>query len=1265
MPADLTRATPRYKRHAWLAVLGLLSFVVLYVALTGWFCFTSARLFQDMLRGGSRYGFFDFLGGAVSGLLGAFLLSALFFIKSGGKPSDLEVTAAEEPALFEFLNALADRAGAQRPHRVFLSMRVNAAVFYDLSLANLLFPSKKNLEIGLALVNTLNLSEMTAVLAHEFGHFAQRSMAVGRWVYMAQQITGQIVASRGWLDKTLGALSSVDLRVAWIGWVMRIVVWSIRSLLDTAFGLVILAQRALGREMEFQADLVSVSLTGSDALVHALYRLGAADGAWSNALSIASAEAARGRAVPDLFALQTRIIERMAGILNEPGHGASPAVPSQGREQHRVFELELAEPPRMWSTHPANRDREDNAKRVYVASELDPRPAFALFADAEGLRRKATARLLADGVEKPLEPLSPEAALGAVDKRFDRPHLQQRYRGVYLGRSVVLHEKAPQALYGDAPPSLREALLGLYPESLANDLRDLRTRQEERSSLEALRDGLLDAPGGVIRHRGQIIQRRSLAAVLSQVTSETETVRARVEAHDRACRSSHLAAARALGYGWHEYLSGMIALHHYAAHAEADLEDARGHLANVFAIVTADGSVSASERRRLVTASSEVHLALTWIFDNKDAVELPDVVIERLMELRGISDEKKLERWPDILPGKFLLPLPSEANIGDFLGAIDSWVNAALAALGALERVSLELLVEAEAHVARCYLEQTEVGVSPEPPTVPERYATLLRGQERSRQKRLGWWDRFQTADGFLPSAARLVVAGGILAGVLGFGGSIGHPTLTILNALGRTVVVEVGTEVVSLEPGHHRELSLERAPQAKLRAKTLTGDVIESREVELQGSAHYVYNVAGATTLVEWTAVYGKASPVPERQLGALTWFESQASVLFEDPPRTLSTQSGSGTRKVLSAALDAPPQRVLRLAQAQGERARLLEAHVLWDTEESRFLADWLKLAGEYDTAVIERRLARNPTDVPALREEQDRLSGAAKDDLCRSLHARAEQSPQNVDLRYLDWRCSANDEAEAGQLALEQHRAQPNHPYFALAAARQLYLHGDYREAVTAYQAAAQLRMLRESANLAQARILRLIEPSWLGPVRALATESSELQMLLTLEMSDDVEGAEHAFALLDRGKLDEAVAAARSAPDLLPVVLRLAAASEGASHDLIDEALLLHAEPTVVTVWPSIALAEREHRPHEELTAFAERSTPAAKELLRFTSAELLEGDRTQLEAALKHLPGELSVYGCVAALVREAERAPSDCRKLVKATLFSAERPFFR
>ena len=53
----------------------------------------------------------------------------------------------------QYLEALLSKAGAPRPHKVYVSPRVNAAVFYDLSILNLVLPSKKNLEIGLGLVN--------------------------------------------------------------------------------------------------------------------------------------------------------------------------------------------------------------------------------------------------------------------------------------------------------------------------------------------------------------------------------------------------------------------------------------------------------------------------------------------------------------------------------------------------------------------------------------------------------------------------------------------------------------------------------------------------------------------------------------------------------------------------------------------------------------------------------------------------------------------------------------------------------------------------------------------------------------------------------------------------------------------------------------------------------------------------------------------------------------------------------------------------------
>jgi hypothetical protein len=79
VPPDLTRATSRYKRHAWLAFLGLVLFVGLYVGLAGWFAWTAYRCAVDLVHGGN--GVADFFGGAVSALLAVFLLKALLFIK--------------------------------------------------------------------------------------------------------------------------------------------------------------------------------------------------------------------------------------------------------------------------------------------------------------------------------------------------------------------------------------------------------------------------------------------------------------------------------------------------------------------------------------------------------------------------------------------------------------------------------------------------------------------------------------------------------------------------------------------------------------------------------------------------------------------------------------------------------------------------------------------------------------------------------------------------------------------------------------------------------------------------------------------------------------------------------------------------------------------------------------------------------------------------------------------------------------------------------
>ena len=199
VPAELTQPTATYK-HAWLALASLALFVALYIALAGWFVWTAYRMFGEAAAGGPDKGW-HLLISVSAAFLAVFMLKALFFIQRGGAPDAVEVTAAEQPRLFAFLHRLADEAGAPRPKRVYLSARVNAAVFYDLSILNLLFPSAE-LEIGLALVNADAERDQGGA-----GARVRASSRSARWrsalVHRAA-IAAHIVAKRDALDEFIG-----------------------------------------------------------------------------------------------------------------------------------------------------------------------------------------------------------------------------------------------------------------------------------------------------------------------------------------------------------------------------------------------------------------------------------------------------------------------------------------------------------------------------------------------------------------------------------------------------------------------------------------------------------------------------------------------------------------------------------------------------------------------------------------------------------------------------------------------------------------------------------------------------------------------------------------------------------------------------------------------------------------------------------------------------------------------------------------------------
>jgi Zn-dependent protease with chaperone function/tetratricopeptide (TPR) repeat protein len=1233
--------------------------MALYLSLVIWLGMRSYRFIAGAVAGGSGAGM-----GYVAALPTLFLLiflgKALFFRQREGNARSFLVTPEEQPALFEFLNRLADETGAPRPHKVFLSPDVNAAVFYDVSALNLFLPSRKNLRIGLGLVNVLSLSELKAVLAHEFGHFGQRAMAVGSWAYTAQRIASHIVHRRDAMDRLLLSFSGIDIRVAWIGWIMRIIVWSLRSVLDTAFALAVLAERALSRKMEFQADLVAVSLTGSDALVHALHKLGPADSALDQAVGVVMGEHSADRMVGDLFLLQTEIMTRTRTVLAEPNYGVAPPVPAQAPEAHRVFEKRMAQPPRMWSSHPPNEEREENAKRIYVPAAKDERSAWDLFREAAELRKRMTSFLVDAIVNDPEAPKRPPSTvapvpvdgLAAVAEQFDRIHFDPAYRGAYLKRSVVRAARTADDLYPKPLPA-REQWDTPYSDAMVAAMARLKAVDEEYNMLLGLQRGLLETGKGTIKFRGRVLRRKALPSVLETLKAEREVCRQEVATHDQRVRGIHMAAAESIGQGWPEHLRSAAVLLHYADHTEADLNDAAASYGNVLEIVTADGRVSSSEVERLCAAGTILQNALEAIHQQASAVVLCQTAQERL----------EVSTWKEALPAQFELPYPSKQNIGDWTGAIGSWRAAFGRALDVLERSALDHLLESERKVMRMARGEEPVVPAPAVAAVPARYTTLLPGCEREKQWKLGWWDRFQLADGVFPTVARFAVAGSVVGLVVWTAGAVDRVTVAIHNGLNRNVMIELGDREVELAGYESTQVTLPFHSTLPVAARTQRGEPIETFVAELPHSmGTYVYNVAGADALVRWTAVYGNVLAMPERSMGAPRWTETDAEILFQEPPRSVKTKGGGATRRVLSAP-GATPSAVLALLKNADERRALIEMHARWDDADRRESLEWIERAARLPSAesVARERLHRAPGDVLASRLLQDGTHGAVHATVCRQFSEdnRKQETAQSI---YLAIRCT-EESAEQDRAFIAAYEKYPDYPWLVQAAAYALLAAGQSQEALNAFVKRCQHGPTPEHVVMDTARLLRAAGRG--REAEQLRRLSPSLAEMLALEDRSPKSALGQAYSALGRGELEAALDPKLDKDDKNRL-LRLVAASRNAPTRVIDEAMRLSTDDGLDpdTLWSSIGLVLRRKGDVAPLRAAMPRMVPA-NELARLQSCvdAVASNARTAvLDELASGLPPALRGQVLGMAVVAQGDKAPTAWRNTARDLLFVYERP---
>ena len=387
-PVEHSELSRAYRRSFALAAASALLAPLLYVAiivgvlaLAAWF-FTGGH---TLLFGATRHELsLPTSVWLLSYLLPAavFLLTSLFLLypmlPRGGTYQPVILDRQKYADFYALIEQMAKAMQVPAPTYIALDHRVNAAAGSADGLGSLLRGELK-LVLGLSLVAGMNVQQLLGVVAHEFGHFAQRSSmlaywfinTVNQWLYDCAhgQDDWQDAIER-WQEKLEDVwLLALPLLAA------QLAISGVRWLFAHLYRLNVWATQGLSQQMEFDADSYEAKVAGSVMFRESTLRL--------RSLGYAAyvVDNVNWHALHE----QDRLLRNIPAAVVQLQAGFPASV--QQRLQAGMEEEET----RYWDSHPADLERILHAEGLKAPGLLRcTEPASTLLGDFESLSVSVT-----------------------------------------------------------------------------------------------------------------------------------------------------------------------------------------------------------------------------------------------------------------------------------------------------------------------------------------------------------------------------------------------------------------------------------------------------------------------------------------------------------------------------------------------------------------------------------------------------------------------------------------------------------------------------------------------------------------------------------------------------------------------------------------------------------------------------------------------------------------------------------------------------------
>lgn len=524
-PSELAAA---FKKEVSKSILAIILFIVVYLLLV----IVAAALVALCLYAGYALISLAFKWFTILGALGLIGLGVMVFVflikflfdKSREDVSDsIEITANDQPKLVAFIHDVAKEVGTRKPKKIYITHDVNACVFYNSSFWSMFLPVRKNLKIGLGLVNALNISEFKAVIAHEFGHFSQRSMKLGSFVYNVNHIIYNMLYRNTGYAESLKTFADIHVIFFVCAKITTAIVRGIQWVLQQMYKIVNLSYLGLSRQMEFHADLVAARSSGSNNIVSSLKRIDFAASCYQSTLSLYDRLWKENKRATDLYHDHSCVMKHLAKTSHYRLEGGLPVINEWTEDGEGRINVN-----NQWASHPTTLERKEFLDKFDLEGPVDSTTAWSLFQNEEILKQQLTQQVYIHQEEFVNKiPIDNAAFEEYYTSEMTKNELPEVFEGYYNDRMVDMFDTAS---FNDSP--LIELSFG---ELFTNNVKILPKQIDAVSADIELLKKIQEGTTGIKTFdlHGRKYKVADAAAVIAELEEELKEKQERLKTSDR------------------------------------------------------------------------------------------------------------------------------------------------------------------------------------------------------------------------------------------------------------------------------------------------------------------------------------------------------------------------------------------------------------------------------------------------------------------------------------------------------------------------------------------------------------------------------------------------------------------------------------------------------------------------------------------------------------------------------------------------------------